>query len=76
MDLKPLARYALNNMGRRRKVYRNVLEEISRKVLYGGLCGYGGHRIGIYEIESALVEHEKVAEAAVVSVPDEIKGEL
>jgi acetyl-CoA synthetase len=35
-----------------------------------------GHRIGTYEIESALVEHEKVAEAAVVSVPDEIKGEL
>jgi acetyl-CoA synthetase len=34
------------------------------------------HRIGTYEIESALVEHEKVAEAAVVSVPDEIKGEV
>ena len=63
-------------MGRRRKVRRNVKEEISRKVLYRGLCGYGGHRIGIYEIESALVEHGKVAEAAVVSVPDEIKGEL
>jgi len=70
MDLKPLARYALNNMGRRRQ------EEISRKVLYGGLFGYGGHRIGTYEIESALVEHGKVAEAAVVSVPDEIEGEL
>jgi len=63
-------------MGRRRKVRRNVLEEISRKVLYGGLCGYGEHRIGTYEIESALVEHERVAEAAVVSVPDEIKGEV
>jgi acetyl-CoA synthetase len=35
-----------------------------------------GHRIGTYEIESALVEHEKVAEATVVSVPDEIKGKL
>jgi acetyl-CoA synthetase len=35
-----------------------------------------GHRIGTYEIESALVEHEKVAEATVVSVPDEIKGEV
>jgi non-ribosomal peptide synthetase component E (peptide arylation enzyme) len=57
-------------MGRRRQ------EEISRKVLYGGLCGYGGHRIGTYEIESALVEHEKVAESAVVSLTDEIKGEL
>jgi len=35
-----------------------------------------GHRIGTYEIESALVEHEKVAEAAVVSIPDELKGEV
>ncbi|EJF05828.1 acyl-CoA synthetase/AMP-acid ligase, partial [Thiovulum sp. ES] len=35
-----------------------------------------GHRIGTYEIESALVEHDKVAEAAVVSVPDELKGEV
>jgi acetyl-CoA synthetase len=34
-----------------------------------------GHRIGTAEIESALVSHEKVAEAAVVGFPHEIKGE-
>jgi acetyl-CoA synthetase len=34
-----------------------------------------GHRIGAAEIESALVSHPKVAEAAVVPVPHDIKGE-
>ena len=34
-----------------------------------------GHRLGTMEIESALVSHETVAEAAVVGRPDEIKGE-
>ncbi|HEX7037855.1 MAG TPA: acetate--CoA ligase [Pseudomonadales bacterium] len=34
-----------------------------------------GHRIGTAEIESALVLHEKVAEAAVVGFPHKIKGE-
>ena len=34
-----------------------------------------GHRLGTMEIESALVAHPLVAEAAVVSRPDEIKGE-
>ncbi|MEZ5690423.1 MAG: acetate--CoA ligase [Rickettsiales bacterium] len=34
-----------------------------------------GHRLGTAEIESALVAHEKVAEAAVVGVPHDIKGE-
>jgi len=33
-----------------------------------------GHRLGTMEIESALVSHAVVAEAAVVSRPDEIKG--
>jgi acetyl-CoA synthetase len=33
-----------------------------------------GHRLGTMEIESALVSHATVAEAAVVSRPDEIKG--
>ncbi len=33
-----------------------------------------GHRLGTSEVESALVAHEAVAEAAVVSRPDEIKG--
>lgn len=34
-----------------------------------------GHRIGTMELESALVEHSSVAEAAVVGVEDEIKGQ-
>jgi acetyl-CoA synthetase len=34
-----------------------------------------GHRIGTAEVESALVSHEKVAEAAVVPIPHEIKGQ-
>ena len=34
-----------------------------------------GHRMGTAEIESALVAHEAVAEAAVVGYPHEIKGE-
>jgi acetyl-CoA synthetase len=34
-----------------------------------------GHRLGTAEVESALVSHESVAEAAVVGRPDEIKGQ-
>jgi acetyl-CoA synthetase len=34
-----------------------------------------GHRLGTMELESALVEHPAVAEAAVVGRPDPIKGE-
>ncbi|MSU79392.1 MAG: acetate--CoA ligase [Gemmataceae bacterium] len=34
-----------------------------------------GHRLSTMEVESALVGHAKVAEAAVVGKPDEIKGE-
>jgi acetyl-CoA synthetase len=34
-----------------------------------------GHRMGTAEIESALVAHSKVAEAAVVGMPHDIKGQ-
>ncbi len=34
-----------------------------------------GHRMGTAEVESALVEHEAVAEAAVVGYPHDIKGQ-
>ncbi|MBN1691828.1 MAG: acetate--CoA ligase [Dehalococcoidia bacterium] len=34
-----------------------------------------GHRIGTAEVESALVSHAKVAEAAVVGMPHDIKGQ-
>ncbi len=35
-----------------------------------------GYRIGPFEVESALVEHPAVVEAAVVSSPDPIRGEV
>jgi len=35
-----------------------------------------GHRIGTAEVESALVSHPKVAEAAVVGRPDALKGQV
>jgi len=35
-----------------------------------------GHRLGTYEIESAIVSHRAASEAAVVAVPDPIKGEV
>ena len=34
-----------------------------------------GHRMGTAEVESALVAHDKVAEAAVVGFPHDVKGE-
>src|SRR5204863_2841795 len=34
-----------------------------------------GHRLGTAEVESALVSHAKVAEAAVVGFPDDVTGE-
>src|SRR5262249_8004755 len=36
----------------------------------------GGYRIGPFEVESALLEHPAVAESAVVSSPDEVRGEV
>ena len=38
------------------------------------MLNVSGHRLGTAEIESALVAHEAVAEAAVVGYPHEIKG--
>lgn len=35
-----------------------------------------GYRIGPFEVESALLEHDAVAESAVVSSPDEVRGAL
>jgi acetyl-CoA synthetase len=34
-----------------------------------------GHRIGTAEVESALITHQSVAEAAVIGKPHELKGE-
>jgi acetyl-CoA synthetase len=35
-----------------------------------------GHRIGTAELESSIMSHSDVAEAAVCGIPDEIKGEV
>lgn len=34
------------------------------------------YRIGPFEVESSLIEHDAVAEAAVVSSPDSVRGEV
>ena len=39
------------------------------------MINVSGHRIGTAEVESALVAHPKVAEAAVVGYPHDIKGQ-
>ena len=39
------------------------------------MINVSGHRMGTAEVESALVSHPKVAEAAVVGMPHEIKGQ-
>jgi len=36
----------------------------------------GGYRIGPFEVESALVSHPGVAEAAAVAAPDELRGQV
>jgi acyl-coenzyme A synthetase/AMP-(fatty) acid ligase len=35
-----------------------------------------GYRIGPFEVESALIEHAAVAEAAIVGYPDEVRGSI
>jgi len=35
-----------------------------------------GHRIGTAEVESAFVSHKAIVEAAVIGVPDDVKGEV
>ncbi len=42
----------------------------------GDVLNVAGHRLGTAEVESALVSHEAVAEAAVVGKPHEIKGQV
>ncbi|AMD92226.1 acetyl-coenzyme A synthetase [Desulfomicrobium orale DSM 12838] len=41
-----------------------------------GVMNIAGHRIGCAEVEKALMAHKAVAEAAVIGVPDKIKGEV
>ena len=35
-----------------------------------------GYRIGPFEVESALVSHPAVAEAAAVAAPDDVRGQV
>ena len=35
-----------------------------------------GYRIGPFEVESALLEHEAVVECAVTAVPDQLRGQI
>ena len=39
------------------------------------MINVSGHRMGTAEVESALVLHAKVAEAAVVGMPHDVKGQ-
>ena len=39
------------------------------------MINVSGHRMGTAEVESALVEHPLVSEAAVVGMPHEVKGQ-
>ncbi|MEQ5828890.1 AMP-binding protein [Sulfitobacter sp. NFXS29] len=40
------------------------------------LISSAGYRISPFEVESALLEHDKIMESAVVGVPDETRGQL
>ena len=40
------------------------------------LISSAGYRISPFEVESALLEHDLIAESAVVGVPDETRGQL
>ncbi len=42
----------------------------------GDMIKSAGYRIGPFEVESALLKHPAVAEAAVVGQPDELRGEI
>ncbi len=42
----------------------------------GDVLNVAGHRLGTAEVESALVDYPLVTEAAVVGIPDEIKGQV
>lgn len=55
-----------------------ILDEHSYLTIMGrvdDVINVSGHRLGTAEIESALVAHEDVVEAAVISIPHELKGE-
>ena len=62
--LFPVVKY----VDRRLSIFMQFLLELD-------VINISGHRLGTAEVESALVSHESVAEAAVVGFPHDIKGE-
>lgn len=55
-----------------------IQDEVGRFSVLGradDVLNVAGHRIGTADVESALVAHMAVAEAAVIGIPDELKGE-
>jgi len=58
--------------GERISVHASNFRKVKR---VDDVINVAGHRLGTAEIESALVAHPKVAEAAVVGYPHEIKGQ-
>ena len=44
--------------------------------MFASLFSIYSYRIGPFEVESALLEHSAVAESAVVSSPDDLRGEV
>ena len=78
-------RYASRHTHEMRELLRTTdlaglrdLEVVARRELVGRIddvLNVAGHRIGTAEIESALVSHPSVAEAAAVGRPDDLKGQ-
>jgi acetyl-CoA synthetase len=69
--LKPYPGYYFSGDGARRD--EDGYYWITRRVDY--VINVSGHRIGTSEVESALVLHDAVAEAAVVGYPHDLKGQ-
>ncbi|XP_014677332.1 PREDICTED: acyl-coenzyme A synthetase ACSM3, mitochondrial-like [Priapulus caudatus] len=45
-------------------------------IILSGFTSFYSYRIGPFEVESALIEHPAVAESAVISSPDPVRGEV
>ena len=71
----------LEPLGRRRRTSPATARGVDDDGFYwllgrvDDVLNVAGHRLGTMEVESALVDHPKVAEAAVVGRPHEIKGQ-
>ena len=71
---------AANGLRRRRALQKDLARRDERGYYWimgrvDDVINVSGHRLGTAEVESALVSHEAVAEAAAVGRPDEVKGQ-